>query len=52
MWIAKGKPAVVGEGTRLNSGSVRMFTGSELYLGEINAITIGSPANIEVEEGV
>lgn len=52
MWIAKGIPAVVGQGTRINPGAIRMFTDNELYLGQFNAITIGSPNNIEVEEGI
>lgn len=52
IWIAKGIPAVAGQGTRLNAGAIRTFTNNELYLGQVNAITEGSPVTIEVEEGV
>lgn len=52
IWLGKGIPAVVGEGTRLLPGTVRMFTDNELYLGQINAITQGSPVTVDVEEGV
>jgi hypothetical protein len=52
IWFSKGIPAVVGQGTRLQTGAIRTFTDNELYLGQLNAITLTSPVTIEVEEGV
>lgn len=52
IWLAKEIPAVVGKGTRLSPGAMLTFTDNELYLGQVNAITGGSPANIDIEEGV
>lgn len=52
MWLSKGVPAVVGEGTRLAPGSMLTLTANELYTGAIYAITVGAPANLYVEEGI
>lgn len=52
MWIEIGVPAEVGKGTRLLPGGHRIYSGTDLFLGALNAITLGSPANIRVIEGV
>jgi hypothetical protein len=52
MWVSKEVLAVVGEGTRLNPGAMLNFSGGEVYLGQYNAITMGVPKNMQVEEGI
>lgn len=52
IWISKGIPAVVGEGTRLSSGTMLNFSLGEIYFGQFNAITVVGPINMDVEEGI
>lgn len=52
IWVSKGIPAVVGQGTRLNIGTMLKFSSWELYFGQYNAITLVSPVNMDVEEGI
>lgn len=52
MWIQEGIPAVVGEGTRVLPGRVVTLEGDTLYLGQINAIAVITPLNMDVLEGV
>lgn len=51
VYLQLGNSAIYGRGIRLNNGAVFIMSGSELFLGEINAIGIG-PVVIDVLEGV
>ena len=52
IWVQVGAPAAVGRGTRVTPGSMLNFQDNELYLGEINAITVSGSIGIDVIEGV
>ena len=53
VYIARGNPAVIGSGNRLNAsgGSYRIGT-SNLFLGAINGICAGGQANVCISEEI
>jgi len=53
IYIARGNPAVMGSGNRLNAsgGSYRIGT-SNLFLGAINGICAGGEANVCISEEI
>ena len=54
IWVQLGTIALVGQGTRLMPGAQLEFNASNLYLGEINAISNNGTINpnIDIIEGV
>ena len=52
VYIQYSANALVGQGIKLNNTSVLFISGSELWLGEINAVSTAGTVNIDVFEGV
>jgi hypothetical protein len=52
IYIELGAAAVVQQGIRLAPGSMLTFSGSDLWLGDVNAITSSGTATISVTEAV
>lgn len=52
IWIQLGIAAQLGVGVKIMPNGMRNFKESELYLGQINAVTATGTVNTEVIEGV
>lgn len=51
VWLQYGGPAISGQGILLRTNSVWTINSTELYLGDIHAITDGPTINLSTMEG-
>ena len=51
IWIQYNAAAVVGRGVKVNNGALYTISGSELWLGQINAISSTTSLQIDLFEG-